>query len=152
MEKSTKIHLELFRHTFNTDGDKSVIGDILNKEKFLCYTLEDEKRADGIKVYGETCIPAGLYEIEVTMSSRFKREMIAIKNVKGFEGIRIHGGNTAKDTHGCPLVAKNTDGKKIWGTYEKEITKLVKDAGGKGTIELFDAFLTYDKTLHKKKS
>jgi len=149
MKKSDKIHLDLYRHTFNTDGDRSVIGDMLNKEKFLCYTLEDERRPDGVKVYGKTCIAPGLYEIEITYSNRFKRDMILIKNVKGFSGIRIHGGNTAKDTLGCPLVAYNTDYKKIWGTAEKMITKLVKDAGGKGTIEIHDAFLSYNKTLHK---
>ena len=149
MEKSTKIHLDIYRHTYNTDGDKSVIGDMLHDDTFLCYTLEDQKRAEGVKVYGETCIDAGLYEIEVTMSGRFKRDMILIKKVPRFSGIRIHGGNRAKDTLGCPLVAYNTDYKKIWGTAEKKITQMVKDAGGKGTIEIHDAFLSYNKMLHK---
>jgi hypothetical protein len=34
--------------------------------------------------------------------------MPEIKDVKGFSGIRIHSGNTAKDTLGCLIVGKNT--------------------------------------------
>ena len=150
MNKSDKIHLDLFRHTYNTDGDRNIIGDLHVNNEFFCYTLEDEIRADGVKRYGVTAIQAGLYDIEVTYSPKFKRDMILIKNVPNFSGIRIHGGNTSKDSLGCPLVAYNTDYKKIWGTAEKELTKLVKDAGGKGTIEIHNAPLSYDTKNHTK--
>lgn len=68
------------------------------------YTLEDVVRAPGVKVYGETAIPAGMYELQITMSNRFKKLLPLVLNVPGFEGIRIHAGNTAKDTEGCLLL------------------------------------------------
>ena len=33
--------------------------------------------------------------------------MPLLLNVKGFEGIRIHKGNSAVDTHGCLLLGKS---------------------------------------------
>ena len=151
MEKSKELHLDIYRHTYNTTGDKSVIGDLHLNGKFTCYTLEDEKRADDKKVHGETCIPAQTYKFIINKSTRFKRDMVLLIDVPNFEGVRIHGGNTAKDTHGCPLVAYNTDYKKIWGSAEKEITALCKLKGGKGTITIHDSFLSYDKVNHKLK-
>ena len=143
------LKIKIYRHTFNTEGDRSVIGDLHAEGKFFCYTLEDELRADGVKVYGETCIDAGTYKFKVTMSPRFKRRMIAILDVPRFTGIRIHGGNKAKDTHGCPLVAFNTDYVKIWGTAEKKLLALVDEYGGEGEIEIINAPLSYDKENHK---
>jgi hypothetical protein len=67
-----------------------------------CFTLEDVVRPE--KIAGETAIPAGTYEVEITPSKRFKRDLPLVMNVPGFEGIRIHPGNTAEDTEGCILV------------------------------------------------
>tara|TARA_R110000744_G_scaffold55481_1_gene117264 strand:- start:361 stop:681 length:321 start_codon:yes stop_codon:yes gene_type:complete len=69
------------------------------------YTLEDVVREH--KIWGETAIPAGVYEIEVTHSPRFKKPLPLIKRVEGFKGVRIHAGNYPEDTHGCPLVGLN---------------------------------------------
>lgn len=143
------MELDLYRHTYNTTGDRSVIGDLFTSGTYFCHTLEDELRAEGVKVYGETCIDAGRYEIKVTYSPKFKRQMIAILRVPNFTGIRIHGGNRAKDTLGCPLVAYNTDGHKIWGTAEKALTKMVKAAKGKSYITIHNSFLSYDKENKK---
>ena len=86
----------------------------VNGELFGCNTLEDADRGlsqsmdlDEIKkkkVYGQTAIPCGSYECVYTYSNRFKKMLPLLLNVKGFEGIRIHSGNSAKDTLGCILV------------------------------------------------
>lgn len=67
-----------------------------------CFTLEDVVRPAKIK--GQTAIPAGTYEIILNWSLRFQRMLPLLLNVPGFEGVRIHPGNTDADTEGCVLV------------------------------------------------
>ena len=80
----------------------SIIGELSIDGKFECYTLEDVERES--KIYGKTAIPKGTYEIVMTMSNRFKKIMPLLLNVEGFEGVRIHSGNSAKNTEGCILL------------------------------------------------
>lgn len=85
---------------------ESSIGELsIDGLAFKCFTLEDPVR-DGLKIYGRTAIPDGTYEVDITMSARFKRFMPILRNVPGFEGIRIHTGNTARNTEGCILVGR----------------------------------------------
>lgn len=72
---------------------------------FKCFTLEDPVR-EGPKIYGRTAIPAGTYQVIINKSGRFKRFMPLLLNVPGFSGIRIHIGNTARETDGCILVGR----------------------------------------------
>lgn len=76
--------------------------------KYLGETLEDPDRqleAGGEKINGDTAIPRGRYRIDITPSTRWKGKlMLLICDVPGFDGVRIHGGNTEADTHGCPLL------------------------------------------------
>ena len=93
------------------------IGKLYIDGECFCDTLEDKDRGltDGmtvseiskIKIKKETAIPTGTYKVTITYSNRFKKNMPLINNVKGFEGIRIHSGNTDKDTEGCILVGFN---------------------------------------------
>ena len=72
------------------------------------YTCEDTDRLleenPGAKIKGKTAIPRGLYRMMTSMSQRFGRLMPEVKGVPGYSGVRIHSGNTAADTEGCPLL------------------------------------------------
>lgn len=59
------------------------------------------------KVYGQTAIPTGIYRVILNYSPKYKKVMPLLLNVKGYSGIRIHSGNTDKDTLGCILVGEN---------------------------------------------
>lgn len=93
------------------------IGKLYIDDKYYCDTLEDTdrglKQTDSLeqikakKVYGNTAIPTGEYYVNLTYSPKFKRILPVIYDVKGYEGIRIHSGNTPADTLGCVLVGFN---------------------------------------------
>lgn len=84
------------------------IGQLTADGVWECWALEDQVRPEGeAKVPGKTAIPYGAYKVVRNLSRRFKRLMLQILDVPNFEGIRIHGGNTAEDTEGCILVGLN---------------------------------------------
>lgn len=95
-------------------GSSATIGELLINDKHLCDTLEDRVRPEGEKVYGKTAIPEGKYEVELTYSPRFKKILPEILNVPNFSGIRIHTGNSSKDTEGCILVGTWDGEKEDW--------------------------------------
>ena len=85
---------------------------------FLCYTLEDERRA--LKVKGETRVPAGTYKLalrkEGGFDARYKKKypgihkgMIQVMDVPNFEYILIHVGNDDSATAGCLLVGDSQE-------------------------------------------
>ncbi|HYB96208.1 MAG TPA: DUF5675 family protein [Vicinamibacterales bacterium] len=82
---------------------------------FFGFTLEDQlrERADRPvaewKVYGETAIKAGRYQVKLTPSQRFGRVLPELLHVEGFTGIRIHAGNKRQDSLGCILVGRMRD-------------------------------------------
>lgn len=96
--------LELFRVK---SGDDTTLGSLFVDDLFFCYTLEDEVQA--VKIYGETAIPVGEYKVGITFSQKFQKDMLAVFDVPGFTGIRIHSGNNADDTLGCILVGTDIE-------------------------------------------
>lgn len=102
--------LSLIRETVSM---KCTFGVLLVDGKKACYTLEDEPRKE--KVYSETCIPPARYKVSPreygSHYEKYKKRfpdyhegMMWLQNVKGFEDILIHCGNSRNDTAGCILV------------------------------------------------
>lgn len=119
------------------------IGNLYIDGVFYCNILEDTVRdfnkngifdCGEVKIKGNTAIPYGEYDIIVTYSPKFKRELPILLNVPAFEGIRIHRGNTNKDTEGCLLPGENKEkGKVINSTkYELDLTNKIKTELSKG--------------------
>jgi hypothetical protein len=104
-------------------GEKSIIGEMTVDGIFECFTLEDVERP--VKIKGETAIPKGTYKVIINQSNRFKRQLPLLLNVPGFEGVRIHSGNTNHDTEGCILVGQ-TRHKEFIGKSRKAFDKLFK--------------------------
>jgi len=94
-----KIHIKRLHKTEN-----STIGEMTINGKFECYTLEDVER--DVKIKSETAIPKGSYKVIINQSNRFKKLLPLLLKVKGYEGVRIHAGNTNHDTEGCILVGR----------------------------------------------
>ncbi len=78
---------------------------------FECYTLEDQYQA-GPKIYGETCIPEGTYDIKfrktggfhARYSERYKNAhygMLHLQDVPNFKFVLIHSLNNDDQTMGC---------------------------------------------------
>jgi hypothetical protein len=110
------LELLLIRKNYSLDctiGELFIIDRNSKKTIKVCNTLEDASTTKKIK--GESCIPVGKYDVRITMSNRFKKMLPLLIDVPNYVGVRIHKGNTEKDTEGCILVGMHTDGKtRIW--------------------------------------
>lgn len=85
-------------------------GHLYINQVFECFSLEDEVRevpgapVSEWKIKGQTAIPKGRYRIIISKSPRLGYATPEILNVPGYTAVRMHAGNTAKDTEGCILV------------------------------------------------
>jgi hypothetical protein len=70
--KRIRVERTAYRDTY-TIGKMSVCED--GAWSYMCDTLEDRYRANGMKVKGSTAIPKGTYRGVVDFSSRFKKMM-----------------------------------------------------------------------------
>lgn len=128
----------LLRNYLKTDY---TIGHLYLKGERLCDILEDPVRdhnKDGDlndpgegKIYGNTAIPYGMYEIIMSYSPKFRRYLPLLVNVPHFEGIRIHGTTskvaTNKNTHGCLIPGENKVRGGVIKTleYEQKIIEVI---------------------------
>lgn len=135
-------------------GLNYTIGSLYINNEYFCDTLEDvdrrlhnsmtEEEIKKLKVYGETAIPYGTYNINMnTISPKFKDRTWAkpyngklprLDNVNGFEGVLIHVGNSKQDTLGCILVGENKQvGKVINSTFTfNKLMNVLLEANARG--------------------
>lgn len=104
------MELVLKRYNF---GEKSTLGKLFIGGVFFCYVLEDKVReienepVAKWKIPSQTAIPRGKYKVIIDFSSHFGTELPHLLDVPGFDGVRIHWGNTDIDTEGCLLVGSS---------------------------------------------
>ena len=97
-----EVDLEMNLRVLRLETDENrTIGLLTIDNRFECYSLEDSAYV------GKGCIPHGIYRVAITPSQRFGRRLPLLLNVPGFEGVRIHPGNTEKDTSGCILLGRS---------------------------------------------
>ena len=110
--------LQVLRFNSQSDSTNGLLFDVTNGTKFLCYTLEDEKR--DVKVMSETRIPAGKYKIllrkEGGFHARYTKKygsmhkgMLHVQDVPNFKWILIHTGNTDEHTAGCLILGDSQE-------------------------------------------
>ena len=95
------MHLRVIREPSTA---AATLGILLIDGVFACWTLEDVVRP--VKIPGEAAIPAGRYDVRLSLSQRFQKVLPELLAVPGYSGIRVHAGNGAGDTQGCVLVGR----------------------------------------------
>ena len=129
--------------------DISTIGSLFINGEFFCYTLEDKdrglKQSDNLlfinakKIFGLTAIPSGTYKLIVNQSPKFKRMLPRILDIKGFDGVLIHRGNTADHSLGCLLVGYKKGENSIFESTKAEsdlVNRLLLHNSEDHTIEI----------------
>lgn len=90
------------------------IGRLSLDGELFCDTLEPTWRDyehGAYKVKGRSAIPEGRYAVVISYSPKFRKWLPILLGGpefnKRWQGIRIHAGNSARDTQGCILVGEN---------------------------------------------
>ncbi|HMT02175.1 MAG TPA: DUF5675 family protein [Burkholderiales bacterium] len=111
-----KLILTSKEYTYEEIGKSSfrLFNTILNV--FSCNTIELAWKSNQKNI---SCIPKGLYKLELINSPKFK-EVLHVLNVPNRGGILIHKGNSYKDIEGCILpVSKIEITKTVYGVSSK---------------------------------
>lgn len=107
MRQSTVIRtltIERSIHQY-TDYCETILGRLFINGSYFCDTLE--KRS--------CLIPEGVYQVDYCDSPKFKRKLPLVygKDVPASEGIRLHAGNSVKDTSGCILLGEEKNNRLV---------------------------------------
>ena len=132
-----------------TKNDVCTIGSLFINDVFFCYTLEDKdrglKQSDSLlfiqakKIFGLTAIPSGFYKLTVNQSPKFKRMLPRILDIKGFDGVLLHRGNSANDSLGCILIGYKKGENSIFESTKAEtdlVNRLLLHNNEVHTIEI----------------
>jgi hypothetical protein len=114
------------------------ISDLFVNDVFFSNVMEDRDRnlhssnpeeIKAKKIKHETAIPYGKYEVVMSYSERFKMLLPLLTNVPGYDGIRIHAGNTEADSSGC-LLPGIKSGKTVINSRSttSKLIKTIQDA------------------------
>ena len=110
-------------------------------ERYFCDTLEPTWRDyehGAYKVKGRSAIPEGRYAVVISYSPKFKAWLPILLGGpefnKQWQGIRIHAGNSVKDTQGCILVGKNREVGKVLDSriWVHRLKQKIVQAKGRG--------------------
>ena len=142
----------LVKRTFN--NKLYCISHIYVDGVYVCDAIEDTDRGlddsmsvsdiKKIKVYAQTAIPTGTYDLTIDIiSPKFYQKpyyksfcngrVPRVLNVKGFDGILMHGGKDEKSSAGCLIVGYNTIKGRVTNSQQafEKLYKLFKQAKDK---------------------
>lgn len=139
------------------------IGHLYIDGTYICDTIEDVDRGlsqtmpnteiKKIKVYAQTAIPTGCYQITLDVTSpkfslkpyyaKFcKGKVPRLLNVPGFDGILIHIGSTEKSSAGCIIVGYNTIKGRVTNSQEafEKLYKILRSSKSAIKIEIIRTY------------
>ena len=140
------LQLTIIRKTNKPDR---TIGQLFANGRQICDTIEDTDRGlhQGMsameikrkKVANQTAIPIGSYRLTVTPSTTYGRNLIEVKDVLGFSGVKVHAKDIPACRHGCIVPCQiNDDGEITNSThFEELLTSMVSAARASGEEDIF---------------
>lgn len=114
-------------------GNDAVMGVLRDDNGGTYFTIENASKA----------IPMGSYKVSVCHSPRFGCDLPLIVNaslgVAASRGIRIHAGNSYKDSVGCILVGNSASlSSRTIGDSQKALAQLLRCCGS--TLDIVEGF------------
>lgn len=106
MRPNNNIRVILVERDHNIDSSElERFGNLYINGVYFCDTLENRS----------CMIPEGVYLIDYCDSPKFNRKLPLVygKDVPASKGIRIHAGNSVKDTSGCILLGEEKNNRLV---------------------------------------